>query len=243
MPASPASAFHSEEQDHDLIGYRPVSKLAVIALLVGLAAASALAGPLLWCVPVLGVVLAIAALVQLGRAEVPMIGRQAAIAGLALSILFGVIAPVHSATLNYWLVARARRIADDWFADIAKGETQPAYALMIQGSGNKHPPVPTHGESNVAPIKTDLETFAERQPTARLLKLGDKAKPVFLAGEVMPQEGEIRTLGLLYRVPLEPSAADGDIAIDHITVQFNIQRRLEPGRERWLITSVVGSRQ
>ncbi len=171
-----------------------------------------------------------------------MVGRKAAVAGLALSILFGAIAPVHSATMNYWLVARARRIAQDWFADIAKGETQQAYSLMIQGSGNKRPPVPPHGESNPGPIKSDLETFAERQPTARLLKLGDKAKPVFMAGEVMPQEGEIRTLGLLYRVPIVPSAADGDIAIDHVTVQFNIQRRIESGGERWLITSVVGSR-
>ena len=197
MPASPDSAFHSEEQDHDLIGYRPVSKLAVIALFVGLGAASALAGPLLWCVPVLGVVLAVARVVRFrsgGSAD----GRpQGGGRGTRAVDPVRRHCPGAFGLLDELLArgARARRIAQDWFADIAKGETQQAYSLMIQGSGNKRPPVPPHGESNPGPIKSDLETFAERQPTARLLKLGDKAKPVFMAGEVMPQEGEIRTLG------------------------------------------------
>jgi hypothetical protein len=237
MSSAPNSAFHAEQPDLDVVGYRPVSKLAVAALLFGLAAASALAHPLLWCVPLLGVVLAIAALVRLKRAEVPMIGRKAAIVGLVLSILFGAIAPVHSATVNYWLLARAQRLADEWFARIQTGRVQEAYDLMLHSTGGKHPPPPgPHGDAT-NDVHTELETFAERQPEAKLLKMGAAAKPQFLAAEVTPDEGDRSAIGLLYRVPIQ-----GEGAATHLTVQFNVQRRMEPGGERWLISSVTGTR-
>jgi hypothetical protein len=65
-----------EHPDPDLAAYRPVSGWGIAALVVGLASAAALAHPLLWCVPLLGLGLSIVALRRIERSQVKVLGRK-----------------------------------------------------------------------------------------------------------------------------------------------------------------------
>jgi hypothetical protein len=74
----------------DMAGYRPVSGLAVAAVIVGLGSALVLFTPLAAMMPLVAVALAVAALRDLERAEGRRVGRPLALAGLALAIGFAI---------------------------------------------------------------------------------------------------------------------------------------------------------
>ena len=79
-----------EHPDPDLAEYRPVSGWGVAALLVGLVSAAASAHPLLWCLPLAGVVVSLIALRRIARSEIKLLGRKAALIGLAFSLIYGI---------------------------------------------------------------------------------------------------------------------------------------------------------
>ncbi len=80
--------------------YRTVSASAIFALVLGLFSAVAFAHPLLWALPLVAAGLAIAALVRIAQQPHELIGRKAALIGLAAAVLFG------SAAISYSFVAR-----------------------------------------------------------------------------------------------------------------------------------------
>jgi len=224
----------------ELPDYRPISGLAFVALLAGLASAAALAHPILWCLPLLGLVVSLVALRRLAAAERPMVGRRAAVGGLALSLVFGVAAPTRFFSRQFWLQARAEHVAEQWFDDLRTGQIGQAYELLRHVGSSSHPPPKPHDDAAAAAAeeaKTELQLFAERQPIARLLTLGNQAQPQCLDAEVLPDALGLETVLLLYHVRFP-----GEDALHPLGVQFNVQRRLEPGGERWLITSVTPSR-
>lgn len=87
------------------IDYAPVSRLALVALGAGVAAAAALIGPVFYGLPLLGIVIAVVALLDIERSSGLKAGRLAALAGLALSVGFGSQA-VASLGTSRWLAAR-----------------------------------------------------------------------------------------------------------------------------------------
>ena len=96
-----------------------------------------------------GVVVSLVALRRIGRAEVPLLGRKAALVGLALSLLYGIAAPTRVISREYWLTARAERLANKFLDLIRSKKTADAYALMRQ-SLEKKPLKPAHGSSEAA---------------------------------------------------------------------------------------------
>ena len=85
--------FASTPVEADVARYRPFCGLAIVGLLVGLLSALAILDPLLWFLPVLGVVLSAVALRRVAAADPPLVGRTAAVAGLGLSVAFAVAGP------------------------------------------------------------------------------------------------------------------------------------------------------
>ena len=69
--------------------YHSVSSVAVVALVVGILSPLAFAHVLLWSLPLVGVAVSLAALVQIDRSDGVLIGRKAAIVGLVLSLIAG----------------------------------------------------------------------------------------------------------------------------------------------------------
>ncbi len=224
----------------ELPDYRPISSLALVALLAGLASALAMVHPELWCLPIVGVVIAALALRNLALAERPMVGRKAALAGLALSLLFGAAAPARFFSQQFWLASRADHLAQQWFAELGAGRIQAAYDLMLHTGGPSHPPPKSHDAALAAAaeeIKTELQLFSERQPIAKLLALGAQAQPERLAADVLHDELGRDTVVLFYVVRFP-----GADVLHPLAVQMQVERRHEPGGERWLIGSVTGSR-
>ena len=112
------------------IGYRPVSKLAVAGVIAGLVSSLALASPMLWVLPLVGVGLAIAGLADVSTSGAEKAGRSLALAGLALSVGFGAQAVTSSVASRWIMQDRARCVVESWLGSIRDGRLSDAQAMV-----------------------------------------------------------------------------------------------------------------
>ncbi|MFM9058771.1 MAG: hypothetical protein ACKOSQ_06585 [Planctomycetaceae bacterium] len=110
-------------------GYRPVSAIAVGAAAIGLASMLALLSPALWVLPLVGIAVSIAALVDVGRRDAPKAGRLAALAGLGLSLGFGAQALAAAGTAEWLARGRAEAAVRFWLDAIAAGRLDDARSM------------------------------------------------------------------------------------------------------------------
>lgn len=112
----PMHASHPDSSispdDAEPAGYRPVSSLALAALVVGALSALALVSPFFFVVPLVAVALAMAALADVARDGATKAGRLAAVAGLALAIGFGAQALTSAAVARLIAAGRAMAAAE-----------------------------------------------------------------------------------------------------------------------------------
>lgn len=101
---------------NDLPEYRPVSRLAVVALAGGIASALAVVSPAFLAVPLVGLALALAAFRDLGQDGAAKAGRLAAVAGLALSVGFAAQSLAMLGT-SRWLAGRRAAAAARFWVD------------------------------------------------------------------------------------------------------------------------------
>ena len=130
--------------------YRPVSAWAVAGLLAGACSALAVVTRFAWVLPLLGIGLSVAALIDIARPGAAKAGRPLALAGLALAIGFGAQA-VTTAAVDRWIVShRACAAATVWIDAVREGRMAEAVGVSVL------PPV-----SSVPNAAAD-ETNAER---------------------------------------------------------------------------------
>lgn len=118
------------EASGDTISYRPVSKLAVAAAVVGALSSLALTTPLLWILPLLGVALAVAGLADVGRSGAEKAGRAAALMGLALSVGFGTQAVTTSFVSRWIMESRTRAVVNAWLDALAENRLADARSMI-----------------------------------------------------------------------------------------------------------------
>jgi hypothetical protein len=118
----------ADEQEVSL-EYRPVSVWAIVVLVLGLLSATAFVHPLLWLIPPLGVVSGLLTLRRIRTQEPRPFGRSMALAGVALSVFFGVAAGAHLWSYRYLGQIEARYTAQQWFEYLRQGEPQKADQL------------------------------------------------------------------------------------------------------------------
>ncbi|MDZ7617194.1 MAG: hypothetical protein U1E05_09330, partial [Patescibacteria group bacterium] len=128
LPDSPHLTDHADATVDD---YRAVSGWAVTALVLGLLAPLALVEIWLSLIPVLGISLAMIALVRIAVLAPAMTGRTAALAGLFLSVLS--LSAAGANHVVYWRAMdhEARRFAEAWFGFLAREEVYQAYQLTL----------------------------------------------------------------------------------------------------------------
>ena len=117
-------------QQSEGVAYRPVSMLAVVALVAGFISALCLASPLLWVLPVVGIGLSYAALVDVGG-ERRKAGRLAALTAMALSIGFGTQAVTARATDRFIAGTRAVESARFWLDAIRQERLVDARSICL----------------------------------------------------------------------------------------------------------------
>lgn len=157
--------------------YRPLSRLAAIGLLLGLASMLAWLAPLFWLVPIVALVVNLAALWHLVRRAPQAAGRTLAGLGLALAIACGVGAPTVDSIRLAQLRAEGRQFALEWFGYLAADQPERAFQLTL-GPGQRwelddrlwrvyqaHPS-----------RMNDLERFVDDSTIRVLLALGEEAQ-------------------------------------------------------------------
>jgi len=167
--------FHTPEEP-DVVEYRAISGLAVTALGLGLAASIAFSSPVAWIFPLIGVVVSLIALGRVEHHAPALLGRKAALAGLALSLLFGVAAPTSWLVYRWELRNEARRFGAFWFDFLLNNE--PHKAFQLAESPQSRQPLddaiwefyPKGSES-----RDRLERFLREPAVRTLLALGKRA--------------------------------------------------------------------
>jgi hypothetical protein len=210
----------------ELAGERPVSGLAVAALLAGCGSALVLFTSLAAMLPLVATLLAVVALVDLARSEGRRVGRGAALVGLALAIGFAAQAG-GGFIVDRWIGGRrAAATAAAWIDAVREVRTADAMSLcspLALPSAERDPAQPGLTEADRAAAFQALPVVAAvtacgraSRPAVSVRKDGADAA-VWIAGVQLAacgRPGEVVTLRV------EPRAAT---------------RGREPV-ERWLVT-------
>jgi len=149
--------------------YQAISGLAVAALLVGLLSFTAFAFPLLWAVPLAGIVLGGLALRRIAQQAPALIGRKAAFVGLMLSLACAAAAPTEWLAYRWLLRREARRVALAWFDFLSNDEPGLAHQLA-QDPRYRRPP------EGMLEYRSTLEKYVSAPAIRSLLALGDRAR-------------------------------------------------------------------
>ena len=145
--------------DNELAGERPVSGLAVAALLVGCGSVLVLFTSLAAMVPLVAIVLAVAALGDLARSEGRRVGRGAALAGLALAIGFAAQAG-SGFVVDRWIGGRrAAATAAAWTDAVREARFADAIGLCSPGALPSRGHDPSHAEPAAADATAEFKSL------------------------------------------------------------------------------------
>lgn len=218
--------------------YRSVSILAVAALLLGLVSAVALIGTHLLVVNLLAIICAALALVRIARSEGQLIGRNVALAGLALSIGFGAYAYVHYAVFNRLVAREAQQWGLDWCKLVRDGEL--TLALELQNPPTSRRPLDSTLSQHYAGDpegQEQLKSFREDPVVEALTSAPEGA--TLEAGEVEQVvrrgPGQYVVVRQYRLVPASPS--EGEPVV--IRLQMNRIRLERLGGNAWFLSEMA----
>jgi hypothetical protein len=203
---SPSIRFSGPEEEQ-LVRYRAVNKLAIVAMLLGLASVLTLVHPLLMLVPLAGVVCAIVALRSIRANPDTSTGTSAAVTGLVLSLFFLGWGVGWSATRPARINQQAEQLANDWLELLQRGHFYAAHQLRMSTSVR----APLTGRlddyyrSQPPELLRNFNDFAKSPVIEALVKAGPKHPPVFHGVAETERDGKAELIRLRYQLP----ASDG----------------------------------
>jgi hypothetical protein len=219
------------------VAYRPVSGWAVAGLLLGLASVFALAAPLLWTVPALGLAASAIALWRLSRPANVAIGHTAALCGLALALIFGTAAPSATLSNRWYLVRQADALAQSWFGYLRANEPAQA-AQLLEAAGRRQ----TRSDQleqyyQQSEPRKELRTFVDQPLVTTLLALGSQAE-VRLYESADIDHNEQRDLVTLYYAVTRQQDGRPKTFFVKLMVDRSIDRKTR--QPSWQILSTSG---
>jgi len=177
-------------EDADTAQYRAVSGLAILGLLAGLLSLLALVTPLLWAMAIVALFVNVAALRRI-RANAPaLLGRKAALAGLALSVVAFCAAPADWLVYRGLLRREARQVGVEWFDCLRANQPHKAHQLGV--SPTSRDPLDDKLWQSYRPGgegRAMFEQFLLAPEVRALLALGDKATVRYYDTESQWTEG------------------------------------------------------
>ncbi|HUY36764.1 MAG TPA: DUF4190 domain-containing protein [Pirellulales bacterium] len=167
-------AFQPSTTDDELPGYRPLSNMAVAGFLFGLASILILSDLKFAFIPILGLAFSALALRRIAALANAVAGRRLALAGLTLSLLFGLAAPTRVAMLRWQMRSESRRFAQQWFDALKRRQPDLAYQMEMAGAFRSTPEAT--GERSLNPMARQMFVkFLDRPVVQALLTLGERA--------------------------------------------------------------------
>ena len=124
--------------------YRPLSKLAIVCLVLGLLSAVALVTPALWIVPLVAVLSGAVAWKSTARGE--SAGFWFAVVGIVLASFWGAYAVAYHQVRLHGLKSSTRDYAVTWMQMVNGGEVDKALQFMSATKGDTKPPAVTYEE-------------------------------------------------------------------------------------------------
>ena len=222
----------------ETINYRPVSRLAVAAAVAGGLSSLALATPLLWILPLVGVAMAVVGLADVARPGAEKAGRLAALVGLALSVGFGAQAVTTSVVSRGIMESRTTAAVHAWLDAIGENRMADARSMiaphLLPAAAPHGAPGHAHQPGEAAGTAGAIESVPAVQS---ILRCGNgAARRVWCTGP--DEESGERWCA---RVRLNPCGDGGavDVRLELEPVIVN-----EPKRrvERWTIAKIdIGS--
>jgi hypothetical protein len=212
--------------------YRTVSAGAVLALVLGLFSAVAFAHPLLLALPLVAIGLAIAALVRIAQRPGELIGRKAALIGLAAAVLFGCAAISYSFAREAWLVSRSRQAAEHFFSLLAAGKTHAAHQMTLMPRSR----LPTDSDHAAAYANNpegaeQFDKFVSGDAIERIRRGVEGSPPQY-------QGGRLANLEMLWEyIELDYLLNDGG-APQPIRVLVEFSRHPDTREEQWRVAQV-----
>jgi hypothetical protein len=205
MPDERREPRFSSTDAVEVVEYPRVHRAAVAALLLGLVSWAALTSPVLWFLPLIGVVMATLALRSMTRSPEVVLGRRAAIIGLALCVIFISWASTHYFIRQELLYRQAREHGEYWLQLVRDGRLREAHQLTMSKGERQSPDTDLEEYYLDKPqlIET-YESFCNDSPMNQVVALDGK--------------GSLRFVG---RVKIETDRPMGSI-IDLVTLQWAI---------------------
>ncbi|MBC8870050.1 MAG: DUF4190 domain-containing protein [Planctomycetes bacterium] len=232
----------SPAEEENVLHYRSVSRIAVISLLLGLLSFTAIFSPVLWCVPIVGVMLAVVALRTIRKEQAVVVGRGAAQVGLALGLVFLTFAATRDFVRQRALYRLARPHTSKWVDELVReGHLHEAHQLHLPQRQRQ-----TRGEDIEAyyegdeDARRDMQAFFETPPLSKIVELGRRGTLRFVADEdigVYHDSGEkIDVVVQRYAIDYE---ADGQPQTLSFLVSISRKYDTDHDDARWQIQDVT----
>ncbi len=176
--------------DPDATQYQAISGLAVAGLLAGLLSLLAFASPLLWVLAVVAVMVNVKALRWVAANAPALLGRKAALTGLALSVFTVFAIPVDWLLYRAFLRQEARQFAELWFDYLRTDHPLLAHQLTVAPSMRGRLDDRKLWESyQDIEARQMLRQYLARPEVRTLLALGDRAIVRYYATESQWADG------------------------------------------------------
>lgn len=233
------SSTSEHELDSESVQYRSVSVAAIFGLVLGLFAWVAMISSLLWMVPLLGAAISIWALRGIANSDGAMTGRPLALAGLALSLVFGAAAPAATVSDHYWLRHEARPVAEHWFELLRDDQPHRAHQLTLHAAVRQLQGADLWSFYRNSPDDyRALERFTREPLVHSLLELGPQAEVRYFGTQRYLHYDEGQQLTQYYAI----SYPQDDQQLHTFFARLTLDRSLDAntGAVRWRIVSYEG---
>jgi hypothetical protein len=223
-------------ESNDEVPIGDISALAVVSLFLGLASPLSLVAPLLWAIPLVGAVLAIMTIRRIAMSDGALVGRLAAVIGLALCVGSLAAAASRLVVTEQVLSRQAREFATEWLGILQSGDTQTAFGYTAFGMRGPAPPPPPGAPAE--PEHDPLAEFREHPLVRYMTSVGKDAEVKFdhQVGNGAETAGDARLMEEFSVTPGKGSSASA-VSI-HVALQRSQPTSLSPAK--WLISDYSG---
>jgi hypothetical protein len=228
-----ASLPTTHPTEDEFPGYHPLSSMAVVGFLFGLASILTLVSLKFAFIPLLGLVLSALALRRIALLEKVMTGRRFALAGLTLSLLFGLAAPTRVAIGRWQMRSESRRFAGQWFDMLKERQPYMAYQLEVAPAIRSTPDKMAKDLSQQMP-RMQFERFLGRSVVQILLTLGERAHVQYFEELSLVDKVGLRGTNDVYAVTVDDR---GERTTFFVELQLERTKSYVDGSWEWLIRS------
>lgn len=220
--------------------YPPVSRLAVLSVILAVLASGVIFIPLLICAAVAGALVAVAALWSIAHAAQPMLGRKAAIAALLGCVFVGAWGTTWRLVRERVLFAEAKQHADRWLQLVQAGRREAAYQLHLDQDSRLalDEDFEEHLNARVE-ARYEYEGFWRGEPVAQIVKAGPQGQVQFLGYDEISRDshlGQIKDFITLRYAFTAPSGEEPQTTV--FLVQMLRTIRSGDDEARWELRSV-----